>query len=121
MRSALASLAFLTTLAAVLVVPTAAAAQNVPTLAVEQGCRAVAAMDPQKLVTVDRCMAQENSAREELATKWSSFEAADRERCLADARSGSPSYVELLTCVDMAREARALEKRERGGGGTIGR
>src|SRR5262249_37834213 len=99
-------------LATVVALPPAWAAENVPALAVEKGCRDVAAIDPEKIVTVEKCMAQEQSARDELATKWSSIDSRDRERCLSETKTGgSPSYVELLTCVAMARDARALEGR----------
>ena len=115
MKSELALLALFTLFGSVVAVLSADAAEAVPVLAVEQSCRSVAAIDPQKIVTAERCLAQEKSARDELTTKWSSFDSADQRRCLDETRSGgSPSYVELLECVAMARDARALEGRGSG-------
>ena len=48
---------------------------------------------------------------QELATKWSGYNSRDRDRCLSETKSESPSYVELLTCVDMAHEARRSSDR----------
>lgn len=45
-------------------------ADTPPTLAVENGCRAAARLDPLKLTTVEGCMSQERSAREEVKKDW---------------------------------------------------
>lgn len=43
-----------------------------------------------------------------MAKKWSSFPAVDRTRCAAEAQlDGLPSYVDLLECLTLAREAKA--------------
>ena len=46
------------------------------------------------------CMNDEESARQELVQKWSTFKAADRTRCVGQAGAGGmPSYVEVLECL----------------------
>jgi hypothetical protein len=96
--------------AAQLTVPVA---DNVPTLNVASSCRAAADInktsglaDPQ---SYDNCMADEESARKELVPIWTSFRAPDRSRCESEASSGGVySYVELLVCLQLARDAAAL-------------
>jgi len=81
-------------------------AQGVPSFKVEQGCREVSS-GPNKLTAFDICMEDEKSARETLAKNWETFVASDRRVCLAETASdGTPSYVELLECLYMARNNR---------------
>jgi hypothetical protein len=88
-------------------------AQGVPSFKVEQGCRQVSS-GPDKLTTLDKCMEDEKSARDDLATNWQTFVASDRRVCLAETASdGTPSYVELLECLHMARDTRGQMGRGR--------
>jgi hypothetical protein len=81
-------------------------AQGVASLNVELGCRQVSS-GPDKLATFDNCMEDEKSARDDLAMNWQTFVASDRRVCLAETTSdGTPSYVELLECLNMARDNR---------------
>jgi hypothetical protein len=88
-------------------------ADRVPTLNVEASCRAVTDLNRTSGLadaqSFDACMRDENSARQELAPIWTSFAAADRTRCADEASSGGVySYVELLVCLQMARDASAM-------------
>ena len=89
-----------------------ALAQAVPKLNVEQGCRAAASAGAGALTTVETCMKEEQNARDELAKSWASFSAIDRQQCVAEVSGFEPSYVELLECVTIARDARKLDKEE---------
>ena len=81
-------------------------AQGVPSFNVELGCQQ-ASSGPGKLTTFDICMEGEKSARDTLAKNWETFVASDRRVCLAETASdGTPSYVELLECLNMARDNR---------------
>jgi hypothetical protein len=83
-------------------------ADNIPTLNVEAGCRAAAKMgDSLSLdATLRQCLADENSARDQLEKQWTQFPPALRQRCLATTESGGdPSYVEVLVCLQMGRDA----------------
>ena len=85
------------------------AADGPPTLNVEPGCRGVEKLDPVDAPTFEGCMRDEQSALSELRAQWSEFSAASRRECTAETRlpGGSPSYVELLECLTMARDAAA--------------
>lgn len=90
-----------------------AIADNVPTLNVESGCRAAAKMgDSLSLDTsLRQCLADENNARDQLQEQWMQFPEAVRERCVATTETGSnPSYVEVLTCLQMDRDAAQIER-----------
>ena len=97
-------------LSAGIVIPVAG---NPPTLAVEAGCRETARMDPLGQVTVETCMQQERGARAHLVKSWDTFSAVDRAHCQRlTTTGGMPSYVELLTCMEMSRDARQLRQQD---------
>jgi hypothetical protein len=54
------------------------------------------------------CMKDENDARAELARKWTHFKLGYRKDCVAQGAAPLPSYVELLTCLEMSEQAEAL-------------
>lgn len=85
------------------------AAGEVPRLEFASGCRDTAGGNKG---TLDRCIGDEEKARAKLATEWGAFPHADRTSCTQLARLGGglQSYVELLTCLEMAKEARSLSK-----------
>ena len=56
-------------------------------------------------------MKSEQDTREQLKKEWSSFTTSDKTSCVALARTGGePSYTELITCMEMARDVRELHK-----------
>ena len=88
-------------------------ADKVPGLDVESSCRAAAKMgDRLSLDTSLRlCLADEKGAREELDREWTQFSPALRQRCVATTQSGGdPSYVEVLVCLQMGRDAARLDE-----------
>jgi hypothetical protein len=51
----------------------------------------------------------EQAVREQLQRDWPNFSAADKQHCVALAMTGGESRnTELLTCLEMARDVRAL-------------
>src|SRR5215469_17934256 len=83
-------------------------ADVVPTLNVESGCRAPAKMGDRLSLdaTLRQCLADENSARDELEKQWTQFPVALRQRCVTTTETGGdPSYVEILVCLQMGRNA----------------
>lgn len=92
----------------------AAQAADVPRLDVERMCRDSAAADPTIDFSPKRCLDSEHQARDQLAQKWQSFSAADRQECTEVATmGGTASYVELITCLEMnqaVRQERAKAK-----------
>lgn len=79
---------------------------GVPNLDVEGSCQ-----DAQKFSSDDKnmaykgCMQDESNAKAELVKKWSSFKPRDRRNCVEQARFPSPSYVEILTCMELDVDA----------------
>ena len=51
------------------------------------------------------CMQDETNAKNDLAKRWSSFNGKDRSTCVEQSRDPSPSYVEVLTCLEMGSDA----------------
>ena len=88
------------------------AADGVPTLNVEPSCRAAAdaaamgALAGANTRDVASCMRDESEARDTLVQEWAQFATPDQRRCVSETQTGgSPSYVELLTCLEMIRDA----------------
>ena len=87
--------------------PASAALADAPTLNVQATCRATPAVNLDQQATYDNCMRSENAARDRLNKTWGKMRADWRSTCLKTTTLGGiPSYVELLTCVEM-REAAA--------------
>ena len=96
---------------AVLAVSTlSAAADTVPKLNVEGSCRAAAKMGDSMDAKLQDCMRQEQSARAKLENNWTQFSSRSRTSCVALATQTrtQESYVEVLVCLELAREAEKL-------------
>jgi hypothetical protein len=89
-----------------------ALADNVPQLNVDQSCRAAGTTGVRSgSANQDdtACKRDEEQARDKLQQGWSQFGATDRAHCVRmSTLGGSPSYVELLTCLELAKQANAL-------------
>jgi hypothetical protein len=89
-------------------------ADGVPNINYEKGCRASSAADASLGIvgddqSINACMADEKNARDQLAQQWAQFSPGDREHCERLAAWGEmPSYVELQTCLQIARETKTL-------------
>jgi hypothetical protein len=56
-----------------------------------------------------QCQRDEQDARSKLEKDWSQYSAAQRNQCDGLVTTGgAPSYVELLTCLEMAKQAKEL-------------
>ena len=91
--------------------PHFAAADDVPTFDVRKNCKT----DVQAYSTagtVASCLADEQTARTTLVSQWTQFAPESRTRCtrLVSDIAGSQSYVELLTCLQMAKDVKGLPK-----------
>lgn len=87
------------------------AADGVPQLDMKPGCRAAADSAASIKRDFDSCLKSEEGARDKLKAAWKEFPAEDRTRCTGMTKTGGPpSYVELLTCVEMARDARQIRQ-----------
>ena len=58
------------------------------------------------------CMTDEQNARTALVSQWTQFEPESRARCtrMVGDIAGTQSYVELLTCLQMAKDVKSLPK-----------
>jgi hypothetical protein len=55
------------------------------------------------------CLADETTAEDTLKENWSKYIAADKTQCVGMAKTGGPqSYVELLSCLEIMRDARNI-------------
>ncbi len=55
------------------------------------------------------CLGDETTARDTLKQNWSKYAASDKNECISMVRTGGPpSYVELLSCVKILRDARNI-------------
>src|SRR5262245_40605651 len=107
--------------------PTTIFVQNaVPNIDAARSCRAEAAtglgLYQQDYQT---CVKSEQAVREQLNKDWSSFSTSDRNTCRdMTVMGGQATYTELLTCLEMMRDARRLSRENNtegvGNGATIG-
>jgi len=101
-------------LAAAAVLATAAAAQRVPTFDVTTSCRQ-AASRAAPVGSVETCVKLEQEARDHLARQWTAFAPADKSHCLQlSTLGGEPTYSELLTCLELAQQARNIANGKNG-------
>lgn len=84
---------------------------GVPKLDVAQSCREAQAIGgDDKNLAYKGCMQDEKDAHEQLVQKWSRFKIENRRNCIAQGASPMPSYVEILTCLEMYDGASMLNK-----------
>ncbi|MGY8666724.1 hypothetical protein Q3C01_30820 [Bradyrhizobium sp. UFLA05-109] len=87
--------------------PTVAISDRVPILNVEALCRDVSADDKASGLALAQdageCMRDERIAQQQLSSTWLTVPAPRRETCEGEATAGGiQSYVDLLTCLQMA-------------------
>jgi hypothetical protein len=88
-------------------------ADPVPNLNVEPSCRAAASGSIGIQQNFGVCLEDEKDARNALVKEWDSFAPADRTSCTRlSTTGGTPTYTELLTCLELARDAHALHKED---------
>jgi hypothetical protein len=82
---------------------------SVPRFNIESTCRAAQPfVGANKKIALSGCLKDEADARDQLAQKWTSFRPQDRTDCVSQGAAPLPSYVELLTCLEMSADAEAL-------------
>jgi hypothetical protein len=87
-----------------------AVSDAVPKFDVVRECR----FEGGSTVEFDRCSQDEAAALERLKANWALFTGVDKSTCLSVTTvAGFASYVELLTCLEMAREANNTDKNPR--------
>ena len=81
---------------------------GVPTFDVRPSCRAEAMAQVTVTQGMRGCMADEQDAHDQLVKAWTEFNIADRSSCVRTMMDFEPTYTELLTCLEMASDARKL-------------
>ena len=76
---------------------------SVPKLNIPRECR----FEGGSTAVFDRCSKDEADAFKQLEAEWPQFAGADRNACFTEATvGGMASYVDLLICLEMARDVR---------------
>jgi hypothetical protein len=58
----------------------------------------------------EACMADETTAQDTLKQNWAKYAANDKTQCVGMTKTGGPaSYVELLSCLEIMRDARQIQ------------
>jgi hypothetical protein len=85
-----------------------AVADQVPTFDIARSCKLdTAATAGDSVQSLNNCVDDENRARQQLGRQWSKFSAASKAQCIPlESIGGDPSYVSLLTCLQMDRWAK---------------
>lgn len=92
------------------------AADTVPKFDVERTCRPAAAAGILPGRDSSACQRDENDARSKLEQDWTQYAAAQRSQCAGFVGlDRAPSYVELLTCLEIAKQAKELPQESKMG------
>lgn len=92
-----------------------AMAQQPPRFNVEATCRAARPLTAEDTNPYESCMRDETSAERQLQGMWSGAAVAQREMCAQESQiEGTPSYVDMLTCLQIAQgTAPTVQRRKR--------
>jgi hypothetical protein len=92
----------------------AAFADEVPTFDLKKMCKtdAQAYQGTNDQASYTGCVTDEQNARATLVSEWTQYSSASKRECLdlQGDGSGPQSYVELLTCLQMAKEVKGQPK-----------
>jgi hypothetical protein len=93
----------------------AAIADDVPTFNIRKSCKAdvqAYQSNAEGQASSAACLKDEEGARTTLVSQWTQFAQENRTRCVRMVGDGaaSQSYVELLTCLQMAKDVKTLPK-----------
>lgn len=81
-------------------------ADGVPKFDVTPSCRGAAAarVHSQNVNAMQDCLDTEKKAHDQLIKEWLKFSPADRGKCVNATMSFSPTYTELLTCLEFSKD-----------------
>lgn len=87
----------------------AEAATQPPRFNIKATCRQAHPLGTDDKDVYQGCVQGEVEAQQQLAKQWRTFKPDSQRICTADAVSdGVPSYVDLLTCLQLAKDSAAL-------------
>jgi hypothetical protein len=89
------------------------AATGLPSIDLQKLChtseRTLGGLSGDPMKTFDACMSDEQEAREQLLRDWVTYPSSDRALCMR-ATDYLPSYVEWITCAEMAKDLRRIRR-----------
>jgi hypothetical protein len=89
----------------------ACAADNPPKLDVSPSCNAAYRGAISAARDKESCLADEHAAEQALTQNWSKFSDTDKTQCIGNVKTGGPaSYVELLSCLEIMRDAKEIRE-----------
>ena len=91
-----------------------AVADDPPKLDVTTTCTAAAQYSISAGRDKEACLGDESTAQTTLAQNWSKYNADDKSQCVGTVKTGGPpSYVELLSCIEILRDAKQIREGDR--------
>jgi hypothetical protein len=88
-----------------------ALAESPPTLNIGPSCDAAARGAIVAGRDREACMGDERAARDVLAKGWDKYAPADKTQCVGmNGKGGPASYVELLSCLEIMRDAKSIRE-----------
>jgi hypothetical protein len=90
--------------------------QAVPDLNVDPVCHGIAqqAANPSEKggpdLAFSQCVQSEQAMRRKLADEWSTFSPSEKSNCIGAQGGGLASYTDLVSCLEMAKDARQLNQ-----------
>jgi hypothetical protein len=92
---------------------TAAFADNPPKLDVTITCNAAAQFALEGGRDKENCLDDERTAKSTIGQGWSKYNANNKIQCVGTVKTGGPpSYVELLSCLEIMRDAKEYRERD---------
>jgi hypothetical protein len=88
----------------------------VPDLNVDPVCHGIAqqAANPSEKGGPDfafsKCVQSEEAMRQKLVNEWSTFLPTEKTNCIGEEMGGMASYTHLVSCLEMAKDARQLNQ-----------
>ncbi len=102
--------------AAALLIAAPAQSQAVPDLNIDPVCHGIAqqAANPSEKggpdLAFSQCVQSEQAMRQKLVGEWSAFLPTEKTNCIGEQMAGMASYTDLVSCLEMARDARQLNQ-----------
>jgi hypothetical protein len=90
-----------------------AVADGPPKLDLAATCDAAARFSISAGRDKEACLGDEDTAQTTLAQNWSKYNVDDKNQCVGTVKTGGPpSYVELLSCIEILRDAKQIREGE---------